>query len=1448
MADDKDNSNIFTLDDFSVTQEYLTDAKKFTRLAVKKDYEVILTLEDLEILERDLRNNSQDPQIARLTNAIIDAYKKHDKNINLLAQDQFIQDYLNNKYHLRWLVPLVSDFKQVYKKETANLSPLNKLESKTVLSNTLKAIVDFDWKPRNPAQVIDALINYIPNTGETRRNPLGNNVLRPSGIDSANGTDLELRGTQGDVISHEYLYKTRGKGEGRVIIGKKDFVLVPSEKLNVIGYAKLPAPRKIDSQVKWGLEVKVEKITPKNTPADTLRKFIPTIENLIESYNTNGVIDITVFFELFKYYGHPIQSLTSYNRKRINEIIQTNLDLLPTQTYQIKQRKYISFLEEQLTKYETPIITNQILTSDTLSHYKLIRDPLLSTRFMIFHEIMKQADNGLIWLTQIANQSLTSAKKRTFKLKQIISAQVTQTKCPPSQKFQGLVIGVKDINKVTSSNHHEICIWDSSTQKYISKKDYLEKLALKESTNLFIPNLTFDPQNIKHRIRNYKVVKAFVFKHHELLNSYYNLWIKTPNHPELLQALENPLDNLFGYRADIRDRMAWFSFFKKATPDRYNQNYLFKGKWIGCQHEYDRLYQKFVNPDDSFPFSKRYTRVIAFNGVICGFCGETIKEQDDLTEHGFDQFGRRVQITSGNLTGIESSIRNFFVNKDENITWASKTVDLWNGFTNEIPSSSDQKREIQNPQKYAILKRYQDFSRDNVFISGLAQNPLQLPVRENQILTFLLNTIKLDKTKVTAEQSFLLEYLLNLFKTIHKTYELLIQRLAALMVSVRWYLIRKDASYLNLNTFLQSFEKNTTLLGQVMLGMKFGPKYNAELKNMGQRTLATAIGANDKTYPKYYQAFIRSYQHSFKKLSAKELDAKIQDKYLKLIEQFFYNQNVENSLFNGNFPYEHEIIRIFNEYLTSQGGNITINELLKSSFTKYWKQWIESDDFRSQEVDRIRQNQIIVSGEEFLYEAVDRKNGLLYQKFLGQQNWVMIKQIEQLYMELINESIYLIGDAKQPLNQMGGMDVATKKRYYLGKMLCENWQDLTDLDVTGVESFTLILDEIKAVKIRQSALGVPSFHLIWPYIGRGFARDNRLNPYQIIKTGFQTPLVEKNTDRGKTRGLGGLGNIKFSKPGQFKMPAKGDLDLGQYFNELKFVPKIQDLVEVLGGISYIKDMKETIIKVRNILEKRGLPVQVCHEDKYTPKNKIGADVLSPHEFLGDRMRMLNLKKYLISYLRFYVELFSRINRDQLSTYGLQYKYKSLMKSVDFNEAFSNFKIEIPNQDVLEFINFNMDKPNQWKVTSHVLLFLIIHDLSRHLRTLRLEATKYVKKVGGQKRRGGLSKYEIFQEFVKNFFQELEFDHQVQNVEWNHKQINQTLIGSILAEKQSKIKSKDSIEWGIMKFKLNVEETQRTIDASGPDLDTNVVKGADLDVEDTMEMDFDLGDDGNDYSE
>jgi len=1459
MADDKDNSEVFTLDDFSVTQEYLADAQKFTRLAVKKDYEVVMTLEDLEILRRDLRNNSQDSEIAKLTDSIINIYQEFDKNLDPLAQDRFIQDYLRNKYHLRWLIPLVSDLKQVYKKELSDLSPLNKLESKSILSDTLQTITNFDRKPRNPSQLLDALSNYLPKEDDNQKaisvkNPHGLNVLRPSGIESANGTDMELRGVQGDVISHEYLYKTRGKGEGRVIIGKKDFVLVPSEKHNLIGFARLPPPDQIENLVKWGMEIRVEKITENQSQADVLRKFIPTVEELIENHNFSGVIDITVFFELFNYYGHSPDSLSSYNRKRINQIIRTNIDTLPTLTYQIRQRRYISQLEAVLSKYETPIVTNQILTSDPIANYRLIRDPLLSTRFMIFHEIMKQRDNGLIWLTTIANQSLVMAKKRSsFKLDKIVSAQLKQTQCP-SGGFKGLIIvkGEVEDKMIDSVNHHEICIWDSENGKYISKKDYIEKMARNEAITLFIPDFSFDSNNLDLQVRKFKVANYFVVKHHDLLNSYYNLWTKTPNRAELLDNLENPLDNLSGYRPDVRDRMAWYGFFRKAVPDRLNQNYLYKGKWIGCQHDYDRLHQKFVNPNDPFPYSKRYTRVIPFNGVVCDFCGETLKEQDYQTDQGFDQFGRRIQITSGNLTGFDSSIRNFFVNKDENISWASKILDLWNTFTHEIPSTADPKKEIQNPQKYNILLRYQEFTRDNVFIPGLVLDPTLLPAKDDNILMFILNTLKMDKTKVTPQESFLLEYLLNLFKIIYKTYELIIQRLAVLMVSVNWYLIHKDPNYLNESVFLETFERNMVFIGKMLLQQKFGPKYNAEIKNMGQRSLPFATSSADRTYPKFNQAFVRSYQHSYKKLSAQEIDSKIKDDYLNLVEQVFYNQNFENKLFNGNFPYEHEIVRIFNNYLSSE-GKPTINTLLKNNYSAYWKKWIEGNDIRSQEVDRIRQHLIQESNQDFLYDGISKENGLLYQKYLGQQDWFLTQKIHNLYMELISETIYLIGDANSPANLMGGMDIATKKRYYLGKMLCENWQELSDLDVAGVESFTLLLDQIQTVKIKQTALGTPSFQLIWPYVGRGFARDNKPNPYQIIITPFEAGVIaQANISERETLGRNGIGDATFSISSKaLKMPNKDDLELDQYLNEFKFIPNIKELVEEIGGIDYLKDLKKTVTKIRNILEGRGIPVQVCEEDKEIPKEKSEKEMIGEQEYPKDRMRMLNLKNYLITHLRFHIELFTRINRDQLNQYGLQYKYRTLMKSTDFNDAFQDFKIEIPNSQVLDYINFNMNKPDQWKTVSNVLLFLILHDLSRHLRTLRLESTKFVKKAvkgRGSQPGGGLSKYEIFKEFVKNYFQEIEFNTKVQNVPWNHKDLNQTLFHSILVEQQSKIKSKDSIEWGIMKFKLNVEETQDLIDASGPDLDTEVIKNPNADVEDLMEMDFDLGDDGNDYSE
>ena len=113
----------------------------------------------------------------------------------------------------------------------------------------------------------------------------------------------------------------------------------------------------------------------------------------------------------------------------------------------------------------------------------------------------------------------------------------------------------------------------------------------------------------------------------------------------------------------------------------------------------------------------------------------------------------------------------------------------------------------------------------------------------------------------------------------------------------------------------------------------------------------------------------------------------------------------------------------------------------------------------------------------------------------------------------------------------------------------------------------------------------------------------------------------------------------------------------------------------------------------------------------------------------------------------------------------------------------------------------------------------------------------------------MSKYDIYQQFVKNLFEEIDFSQKVDNVAYNHRQINQTLFGQLISEAQSQIKGgKDALEWGIIKFKLNVRETQEEMDSIGPNLDQDLVDSTGADLENAMEMDFDLGDDGNDFSD
>jgi hypothetical protein len=659
--------------------------------------------------------------------------------------------------------------------------------------------------------------------------------------------------------------------------------------------------------------------------------------------------------------------------------------------------------------------------------------------------------------------------------------------------------------------------------------------------------------------------------------------------------------------------------------------------------------------------------------------------------------------------------------------------------------------------------------------------------------------------------------------------------------------VQKDGvTYLNPDVLLNSFLGNLTLIGQMFLNLKFNPTFSSEIKNMGIRNLSMVTGDKDRTYPKFYQTFHRFYKSNNPKLSALQLDTKIKDEYVKLSQKFFYNQNFDGPLFNGNFPYEHDIIRIYNDYLAFEAkGKIGIQALIKSSFLKYYTQFVDSDKDVSKMIDQIRDNVIKISGLDFLLEYVNPTNGLLYQKYLGQQHWFLIKELESAYLELINEAVYLMGDSQVKRNQIGDMSVNTKKHYYLGKMMCESWSKLNDLDISGADSFTLILDKITAIKIKISALQLPKLHLIWKFVGIGLRPNNKPNPVTIIKTNF-VPPVFKATHK---KAIIFKGNVTYDagESKNIKLPTKEEQDLNQYFNELKFVPKIKDILTSLGTIGYLPDLKKTVAEMRNIVENRGIDVQVCGQDAVSNPHKDINDMIDPNEFAADRIRMLNLKKYVISNLRFYMQLFSRINRDQLKQYGLQYKYNNLMKNNDFNDTFTNFKTELTSNQILDYINSNLDNPKNWKTVNNVLLFTLVHDISRHLRTLRLDATKFDKKKKSATK--GLSKYDIYQQFVKNLFEEIDFDQQVNNVPFNHRETNQALFGKIIADAQAQVKGgKDALEWGILKFKLNVRDTQEQQDANGPNLDQNVATSPDTDIDDAMEMDFDLGDDGNDYSD
>lgn len=926
---------------------------------------------------------------------------------------------------------------------------------------------------------------------------------------------------------------------------------------------------------------------------------------------------------------------------------------------------------------------------------------------------------------------------------------------------------------------------------------------------LMNPNNT--PEDIKRVVQHYNIINLFKEIMNELQFSYQNLLKKTPPNPNLLDDYsDNPIDSIRELRPDKRDQIVWFQFFKNSYPDRTEKNRLYRSKWIGCQHEYDSLYKKFEDPDDPFPLGKRYTRITPHGGVVCGFCGDTLEDDSDIIDQGYDVRGQKINTYDNDaLLRVTTNI-DLFLKKDKSeiVRSGEKMVEQWM----EIAEKKLSKRQLK-AIKYEILKTYEEIILDNKFYNGLQQNPNKLmKANDREFGKFLVSQYNIDKP--SAFPTFLfLQKLFQLFYSISSIYEIIIQRIANFMVVLNWHLVQEDPVYLNPVNLMNSY--NLEEIGKIFF------QYN--LSGKAQIISLKGEGKEDSFFDFFNERASKQYPQ--KDMSMSEYQKFLKAEYQKYRTKLLYTKDVQGQIFNGANPLEHEVMRIFGEYQQSQGKS-DVREHLNTNFVKYWKEWISE---RETEVKNIEENaKVNQISEKDLLNKVSPSNRPLFDRYLAQRKFLLMQQLEQVYLDLVNDNIYSIRTDK---NIDGGSEqVIMKKMYILNKMNCDDWTNMNELGLIGLDEETQRVDliirlkeEISTIQSQITAGGTDD-RPYREFTGGELIPDLGPRPYSIYRTRYVPPDLVKRE-----------GSVEFriiNEPVEIrelvKIDEKSIPNRTKLFRDLSFLGKIDKVVNQLGTISYLKDLGEFNKHIYRVVNGQLNGTTQCNtvgtvEHPYPTSKEFEAmypDAIK-NQYMNSKMQLVNLKKYILSYVRHHIYLMARITeRKQMIQYGLN-NYMHLFNYDDFNSAFERFNEEedddlgpiITNDEIEDLVVQTIPDYEKHAAVNELLQSILLTDLVRHLRQVRTRAGKFVR---GKKRKKGdePNAAEIFTEFVQIVFAEIVEQEEVSNVNFEHLKINQMFMNKIMWDKMEKAEKRGELEWKILRHNLNIQEFELEIGATG----------------------------------
>jgi hypothetical protein len=1377
-SDAKDSNAFFQLDDLVVAPEQLENSKVYQKAVIKRDFEIIIPKDEKEILIRDLKSSP----FSRMADNLVNFYVEIDPTIDYLAQNVILNKYLKeNKFVLPWLVPIVKDEKLIYKKKLVDSRENNFLLDVSELTLAQANFTNYANIDATQAMVehlhnyrtVQSRVNMVNHSGAYVLR-LTQNINDDKELSDLSYDKLQFRGSYGDWQLLQI--KERAKSSRKtVIIGYDKVDKVVGERLQVVGFAQLPLSypepsmlSRIPNLIDISVNNKLLRPDQQSKNGDAsgglegiLRNYLPDVGLILQRMNLNHVTDFTILLEIFKRYGHSIQSLTQANRKAITSLILTNIENMPVQTYTPTDRLVYPELERELIKSGIDS-SGGILCPEVLDHPAMIQYGLKFEEFPhIFHRylrIINRLDNGFVWTT--------------------------------------LINPVSTLDDIKQAAHH------------------------------------------------YQVIRQNREIALDLEASYANMTRRTmDNHSLYIHLLEaNPLNNILEVNTEKRDRIAWYQYFKLGYPDRTGKNILFHGKHIGCQHEYDRLYQMFEDSNDAYPLGKPYTRIIPNDGIVCGFCGDTLQDQDEITTQGYDSSGQRITTFAGNdgLIKETSNIDMFFKRtKSEIVRHGEKLVDQWLDISNKRLRPKAVKA-----LKYRLLRPFEQAIISNQYFYGLQQNPNKL-VKAKQDRPFgewFLTTFKIQDARQPLNYIFI-QKIFAFYYSISSIYELVMQRLAVFMVFLNWHLADEDPSYLNPNNLL-SFWSNPEQIGQVFLD------YNIAEKNMW-----LSLKPGSKGNP-FYDDFVEKATEGGYivqgDMTYQTYESKLREEFLVRRRRFLFTNGIQGDVWNGFNSFEHEMIMIWSNFQQSL-GRPSVMQYLNESFTKYWKLWLDQNPGEAKSMEESAKISLIPQ-RGVLSDATPKNIRPLFDRYLAQHKFIIDRKLEDVYIGLINENIYNIrSNIQEATNEpvvTGQEQVILRKMYLLDKITCDYWKNLDDLGMGGFEEDAARIGQITAYKeevsVIESQMDATSPLFPWPITGGFITRDLRDRAYEFARYIYQPPNMAVENPKLAYKSIlikmpGGRPSVKIDNddlPSMSQLVAK----------DLNFIDKGVD-IDKFGSVTWIPDMiswEKHSYEVDNGLMNGVSSCQDTNPKKGEGEYRMQFEYISMKndEFaklfeevanvdfggMPNKIQLLNMKKYIISVMRHHIVLMSRITvRTQMIQYGFE-KYVHLFEQTEFNHAFQRFNEEADDQlgriftnDEVENMVQNGLRENSKKQKEIIkqLQTIFVSDLVRQLRNVRIKAGKFVKsgrksksKLPGEGKENDMDAGQIFQDFVRILMNEIRDDTIVNNVDFNHKEINQMFQARSLWHKIDTAEKKSELEYMIAKRNLVYEEATETVMAEG----------------------------------